>query len=97
MLILVQIVLQLLGFSLLVLSLPRHYSEIFGAAQRATKMARLVFKCMGFSVIIVAIVFALNSWGAALGLVYFFATATLIVTLLAILLAYFRKFKAIKS
>lgn len=90
MLILAQIVLQLLGFTLLCLSLPRHYSEVFGAAHRATKTASLVLKCMGFAIIIAAIVIAINRWGTALGLVYFLATATLITTLLAIVLAYLK-------
>lgn len=95
MLILLQVLLQLLGFILLSLSLQRHYNDVFGQTQRPTKQTIRLLKFMGFAVLIVAIAYAIYTWGSALGLVYFFATASLVASALAMLLAYFGKIKAV--
>ncbi|MFY8328235.1 DUF3325 domain-containing protein [Pseudoalteromonas sp. ZZD1] len=94
MLILLQIILQLLGFTLLSLSLQRHYNDVIGQARRLKKSTYLLFRCLGIALLIVATANAIYTWGTALGLVYVFATATLVATTLAILLAYITRLKA---
>ncbi|MBE0380472.1 DUF3325 domain-containing protein [Pseudoalteromonas prydzensis] len=93
--ILIQIILQLLGFTLLSLSLQRHYNDVFSQAQRLKKNTCILLRCMGFTMIVVAVVHAINTWGNALGLVYAFATASLVASALAVLFAYTGKIKAI--
>ena len=88
MLILSQILLQLLGFTLLSLSLSRNYSQITNRANRPTKCTSWAFRACGYTLLIIAVIWALNCWGIALGLVYSFATATLTATLIVILLTY---------
>jgi len=89
MLILSQILLQLLGFILLSLSLSRNYSKVIKSAnKRPTKRTSWIFRACGYSLLIIAVFWALNSWGVALGLVYSFATATLTATFIVILLTY---------
>lgn len=83
-----QILLQLLGFTLLSLSLSRHYSQVINNAIRPTKRMIFGMRISGCILLFFAVFFALKSWGVALGLVYSFATATLVATLLAILLTY---------
>lgn len=95
MLILLQIILQLLGFTLLSLSLQRHFNDVFSQTQRLKKSTCLLFRCIGFTLLIVTTVNAISTWGAALGLVYAFATATLVATVLAVLLAYAARLKII--
>jgi len=93
--ILIQITLQLLGFTLLSLSLQRHYNDVFSKAQRLKKSTCILLRCAGFTMLIVAIINAIYVWGTALGLVYGFATATLVATALAIIFAYFVRVKAL--
>ncbi len=88
MLILTQILLQLLGFTLLSLSLSRNYSKVINRAKRPTNRTSWVFRACGYALLIIAVFWALNSWGIALGLVYSFATATLTATFIVILLTY---------
>lgn len=89
MLILTQILLQLLGFTLLSLSLSRNYSKaIKSANKRLTKRTSWILRACGYFLLILAIFLALNSLGVALGLVYSFATATLTATFTVILLTY---------
>lgn len=95
MLILLQILLQVFGFTLLSLSLQRHYNEVLGQRTRLTKRLSALFRCAGFTLLIVAIFNAIYVWGTALGLVYSFATATLVATALAIIFAYFVRIKAL--
>lgn len=83
-----QILLQLLGFTLLSLSLSRHYSQVINNAIRPTKRMILGMRISGYILLFLAVFFALNSWGVALGLVYSFATVTLVATLLTTLLTY---------
>lgn len=94
MMIAIQILLHLFGFALLSLSLQRHYSDVFGQAQRLKKRSNILFRYVGFTLLVVATVNAIYTWGTALGLVYAFATATLVATTLAILLAYITRLKA---
>ena len=88
MLILMQIVLQLLAFTLLSLSLTRHYSQVMSQAQRLAKATVLAFRVSGYLLLTIAIFYAVYNWGWALGLVYSLATATLVTTFLALLLTY---------
>ncbi|TGE85560.1 hypothetical protein C7Y70_02290 [Pseudoalteromonas sp. KS88] len=88
MLILLQIMLQLVGFTLLSLSLQRYYNHVFSQALGLKKSTCILCRCAGFALLIVAAIHAISLWGNSLGLVYVFATATLITTLLAVLLAY---------
>lgn len=88
MLILMQILLQLLAFTLLSLSLTRHYTQVMSQAQRLAKSTVLTFRVSGYLLLIIAIVYGVYSWGLALGLVYSLATATLVSTFLAVLLTY---------
>ncbi len=83
-----QILLQLLAFTLLSLSLTRHYTQVMSQAQRLAKSTVLTFRVSGYLLLTTAIVYAVYNWGWALGLVYSLATATLVSTLLAVLLTY---------
>ncbi|NNG41392.1 DUF3325 domain-containing protein [Pseudoalteromonas sp. NEC-BIFX-2020_002] len=91
MLILAQILLQLIGFALLSLSIPRHFSQVFQHTSRPTKRTVLALRCGGYAFVILAVIIAVNSWGVSLGLVYSVATATLTATTLTVLLAYISK------
>ncbi|MGS0535575.1 DUF3325 family protein [Pseudoalteromonas sp. SaAl2] len=94
MLILLQITLQLLGFILLSLSLQRHYNDIVSQRQQLKKRSCILLRFIGFTLLVVATAKAISMWGIALGLVYAFATATLVATTLAILFAYVTRLKA---
>lgn len=87
-LIIVPVLMQLFGFALLSLSLSRHYSQVFSKAKRPTKHVLWILRGCGYAVILLAIGYAINSWGITLGLVYSFAIATLTATLIALLLTY---------
>jgi hypothetical protein len=89
MLIFTQILLQLLGFALLSLSISRNYSKVIKSAnKRQSKRTTWVFRACGYSLLILAVFSALNTWGLALGLVYSFAIATLTASFIVILLTY---------
>ncbi|MCL1045328.1 DUF3325 domain-containing protein [Shewanella electrodiphila] len=86
--ILSQISLQLLGFTLLSLSLSRHYDQVINSVKRPSKPIVWTLRLSGYGILLLAIIQGIKSWGLALGLVYSFATATLVATLLAMLLTY---------
>lgn len=88
MLILIQILLQFIGFSYLSLSITRHYSAVTNQSLRPPKRTVWGLLVCGYTLLLIAVVFALHSWGVALGLVYSFSTATLAATFIAILLAF---------
>ena len=89
MLILTPILLQLLGFTLLSLSISRNYSKVIKSANtRPTNRTTWVFRACGYTLLIIAVIWALNCWGIALGLVYSFAIATLTALFIVILLTY---------
>ncbi len=88
MIIMIEIVLQLIGFSLLSLSMSRHYSHVVNRRQRIPKITMWLLRVVGYGMLLTAVILAINSWGMALGLVYCFATATLVTILLALLLTY---------
>jgi hypothetical protein len=88
MLILIQILLQFIGFSYLSLSITRYYRPVTNQSLRAPKRTVWALLVCGYTLLLIAIILALNGWGVALGLVYSFATATLAATFLAILLAF---------
>ena len=88
MLIFTEILVLIFGFILLSLSLTRHYNRVTEQRVRLSKRVMLVFRLGGLSLLIIAIILAVNIWGVALGLVYWFALATLVILLLSMLLTY---------
>lgn len=86
--ILTQILLQLLGFTLLSLSISRHYSQVITNAKPPTQRIIWGIRISGYTLLLLAVIYALKNWGLTLGLVYFFATTTLVATFLAILWTY---------
>ena len=88
MIIVTEILLLIFGFALLSLSMSRHYNDVMVRRQRLTKNTILLFRVIGYSSLIIAAIVAVNVWGLALGLVYWFGTATLVTTLLSLTLTY---------
>ncbi|MEI6893044.1 MAG: DUF3325 domain-containing protein [Colwellia sp.] len=86
--IILQIILLLLGFTLLSLSMSRHFSQVTNKRQRLAKSTVWLFRMLGYGLIIVSVLVAINAWGVVLGLVYCFGTAMLVTLLLSLILAY---------
>ncbi len=87
-LIILLIFLLMVGFTLLSLSLSRHYSHVTDKQQRLSKKTKLLFRFIGYSFLIMAVIISVNIWGIALGAVYWFATTTLVATVLSMILTY---------
>jgi hypothetical protein len=86
--ILTQISLQILGFTLLSLSLPRHYYQVINSVKRPSKPIIWTMRLSGYTILLLAVIYAFKNWGVILGFVYFFATTTLVATFLTILWTY---------
>jgi hypothetical protein len=82
------ILLLTIGFTLLSLSLSRHYSHVSNKRQRLGKSAILLFRFIGYSFLIAAAILSISFWGIALGLVYLFATTTLVAIVLSTILTF---------
>jgi len=83
--------LLMIAFVFLSLSLSRHYSDVTDKRQHLPKNIALLFRLIGYSFFIAATVLSVNFWGVALGLVYWFGTATLVVLALSLILTFMPK------
>ena len=83
-----EILLLALGFSLLSLSMSRHYTQVINSRQRLSTKAVWLYRLLGYGILIAGLVLALMFWGVTLGLVYWFGTAMLVVLPLSLTLTY---------
>jgi len=87
-LIILLILLLMVGFTLLSLSLSRHYSHVTDKRQRLANKTKLLLRFIGYSLLIISAIISEKVWGIALGGVYWFATTMLVATVLSIILTY---------
>jgi len=76
------------GFTLLSLSLPRHYSQVYNERQQLSVRILWRLRISGYILIIASMILAINTWGVALGLVYWFAYATPVTFFLSLVFAF---------
>lgn len=88
MMIFFEFILLMLGFIMLSLSMSRHYCHVTDKQLLLTKNNVWVFRTIGYSLLIIAIILAVIYWGVALGLVYCFGTTTLASIMLSMILTY---------
>lgn len=88
MMILIEILLIIIGLILLSLSLSRHYSYVTNQKKPLSKRTIWLLRTCGYSLLIIAIAFAMSVWGMALGALYWCATITLVGMVLSMLLAF---------
>lgn len=87
-LIILLILVLMTGYTLLSLSLSRHYSHVTDKRQRLPKKTKLLFRAIGYSLLILAALISVNLWGIVLGGVYWFTTTTLVTIVISILLSF---------
>jgi hypothetical protein len=87
-LVLLLILLLIVAFTLLSLSLSRHYSDVTNKRQRLPQHFILLFRFVGYGFLLVSVTLSITLWGLGLGLVYCFGTATIVVTLLSMVLTF---------
>jgi len=86
--ILLLICLLMVAFTLLSLSLSRHYRHVTNKRTRLTRKNILMVRFIGYSFLIAAAIISINIWGIVLGLVYGFATTTLVTIVLSAILTF---------
>lgn len=83
-----ELLLLLLGFALLSFSLHKHYALARPDQQRLPKVVIILLRVAGYGILLSTALWAMHNRGAALGLVYWFGSATITSLLLSQLLAY---------
>ncbi|WP_416348723.1 DUF3325 domain-containing protein [Pseudoalteromonas sp. B530] len=91
-LIVVLFVLLFLAFALLNLSLSRHRVKLSNRDGSFDVGQQRQFRILGYLLLFITVAFATAMWGVSLGLVYWFATATLTSILVVLLWTYKPKF-----
>ena len=76
-----------LGMALISLAMDRHYAQVFSRRELACA-ARIALRLAGASVLAVALVLALDAWGASVGWVAWLGWLTVGALAVALLLAY---------
>jgi hypothetical protein len=87
-LVLLLIFLLIVAFTLLSLSLSRHYSDVTNKRQRLSQNFILLFRLVGYGFLLASVTLSVSLWGLGLGLVYCFGTATVVVILLSMILTF---------
>jgi hypothetical protein len=82
------ICLLIVGFTLLSLSLSRHYSHVANKRQRLSTKMTLVYRGVGYSLLIASTALSISTWDIALALVYWFATSSLVTLVLSFILSF---------
>ncbi len=83
-----QVLMQLLGFSLLALSLNRHYQQVAGRTKRLSKIKIKWFRIAGYGILCVSAAIIIVLKGFAVGMTYWLALATLDALCIALILTY---------
>ena len=83
-----QILLFIAAFTLLSLSISRHYSQVTNSRQRLNKKQVWLFRFNGYCLIVLAMYLAISAWGVTLGLVYCCGTAMLVALTVSLILSY---------
>lgn len=88
-----EIILLTLGFTLLSLSLPRHFHQVSYCKtnikrKQFTTRHVWIFRGCGYALLFTSIFLTTQERGITLGLVYWFASATLVTLLLSLILSF---------
>lgn len=84
----IEIVLLMLGFTLLSLSMTRHYADVTKRGVRLGKGQIKLLRIAGYLLIMIALCYSIFVWNIALGLVYCFGTASLVSLFISLTLTY---------
>ncbi|GAA5136319.1 DUF3325 domain-containing protein [Thalassotalea piscium] len=87
MLILIETLILFLGFLCLSLSLSRHYNQVDPKKRLSTRNLWL-YRISGYTLLLLAGIYAADVWGLTLGLVYWCASATLVTFFLSLVLTF---------
>ena len=88
MIIFIETLLHVFGFTLISLSLARHYGQVNKKRKQLSTRLLWVYRLSGYVLLLAGVVLAIYVWGIMLGLVYWLAYATLVTFLLSLILAF---------